>query len=257
MLIQVHGVNLHYEMYGHNGPKILLLHGWGCSTKHFDQVAHALEDQYHLCVIDFPAHGESSRPPEPWGVSDFCDCVEAFMQKIGFFPCHIIAHSFGGRVALMLASRRPDLIERMVLTGCAGLKSQKTPEQEKREAKFKRKKNILLTLQKLPFMKNMANQMLRAYQQKCGSADYNALDDEMKKTFVKVISEDLRPLLPRIQASTLLVWGENDTATPLWMGQTMEKEIPDAGLVVFENDDHYAYLRQWPRFAAIVKAFFV
>ena len=35
----------------------------------------------------------------------------------------------------------------------------------------------------------------------------------------------------------------------------MEKEIPDAGLVIFEQDDHFAYLRQWPRFAAVVRAF--
>ena len=96
---------------------------------------------------------------------------------------------------------------------------------------------------------------MHAMQMKYGSADYNALDDEMKKTFVKVISEDLRPLLPNIKASTLLIWGERDTATPLWMGQTMEKEIADAGLVVFENDDHFAYLKQWPRFVAVVKAF--
>ena len=96
---------------------------------------------------------------------------------------------------------------------------------------------------------------MHAMQKKYGSADYNALDDEMKKTFVKVISQDLRPLLPDIKASTLLVWGENDTATPLWMGKTMEKEIPDAGLVIFENDDHFAYLRQWPRFTAVIRAF--
>ena len=90
---------------------------------------------------------------------------------------------------------------------------------------------------------------------KYGSADYNALDADMRKTFVKVISEDLRPLLPKIHASTLLVWGEKDTATPLWMGQAMEREIPDAGLVLFENDDHFAYLHQWPRFVAVVRAF--
>ena len=77
----------------------------------------------------------------------------------------------------------------------------------------------------------------------------------MRKTFVKVISEDLSPLLPQIKASTLLVWGENDQDTPLWMGKKMEKDIPDAGLVIFENDDHYAYLRQWPRFVRVLQAF--
>ena len=77
----------------------------------------------------------------------------------------------------------------------------------------------------------------------------------MKKTFVKIVSEDLASLLPRIRASTLLIWGENDQETPLWMGKKMETEIPDAGLAVFEGDDHFAYLRQWPRFVAVVRTF--
>ena len=51
------------------------------------------------------------------------------------------------------------------------------------------------------------------------------------------------------------IFGENDTETPLWMGKKMETEIPDAGLVIFENDDHFAYLHQWQRFTAVVRAF--
>lgn len=255
MDIIVHGVRLHYEMYGHSGPKVLLLHGWGCSVQHFEPIARAMEKDYQLCVIDFPAHGTSDRPPIPWGVADFTECVRELIQAIGFSPCDIIAHSFGGRVSLMLAARYPELVIRMVLTGCAGLKGEKTPEQLKRENSFKKKKALVQKLSSLPLLKGACQALLHAMQMKYGSADYNALDDEMKKTFVKVISEDLRPLLPRIKASTLLIWGERDTATPLWMGQTMEKEIADAGLVVFENDDHFAYLKQWPRFVAVVKAF--
>ena len=83
----------------------------------------------------------------------------------------------------------------------------------------------------------------------------DALSPEMRKTFVKVISLDLTDQLDKIQAPTLLYWGAQDTETPLWMGQQMEKEIPDAGLVIFENDDHFAYLRQWPRFVRVVQAF--
>lgn len=54
---------------------------------------------------------------------------------------------------------------------------------------------------------------------------------------------------------TLLIWGEHDDATPLWMGKRMEEEIKDAGLVVFENDGHYAYWNQLNRFHAIVNVF--
>ena len=118
-----------------------------------------------------------------------------------------------------------------------------------------RKKEWLNRMKSLPLLGTASQKLLHALQQKYGSADYNALDDEMKKTFVRVVSEDLRPCLEHIQAPTLLVWGEHDDATPLWMGKTMAQEIPDAGLVVFEGQDHFAYLREWPRFVTIVKAF--
>ena len=64
-----------------------------------------------------------------------------------------------------------------------------------------------------------------ALRKKYGSRDYNALDAEMRKTFVKVINQDLTPCLSKIKQPTLLIWGETDTATPLADGQRMEKEI--------------------------------
>jgi len=91
--------------------------------------------------------------------------------------------------------------------------------------------------------------------QKYGSPDYKRLNPNMRKTFVKVINQDLTEYLPQIKASTLLVWGSADTETPLWMGQKMEKEIPDAGLVVFEGRTHFAFLEEAQRFLVIVNTF--
>ena len=254
MFLTAKGVKVYYEQSG-AGKNVLLLHGWGCSIQHFAQIAQDLEKDYRVTVIDFPAHGESGQPPEPWGVSDFAACTKDLMEQLDIAPCDIIAHSFGGRVALWLAANEPQLVNRLVLTGCAGIKKPQTEEQKKRSEEYQKRKKSLMGLTKLPLVGGLAQKNLKALQEKYGSADYNALDDEMKKTFVKVISEDLRPLLPKIQASTLLIWGEKDQDTPLWMGQTMEQEIRDAGLVIFENDDHFAYLRQWPRFVTVVRAF--
>ena len=219
MFLTAKGVQIYYEQSG-NEKNVLLLHGWGCSSKHFAPIAQDLSKDCRVTAIDFPAHGQSGRPPEPWGVPEFAECAKEIIAQLGIAPCDIIAHSFGGRVALYMAAAWPELVKRLVITGGAGIKKPQTEEQKKRS-----------------------------------SADYNALDDEMKKTFVKVISQDLSPLLPKIQASTLLIWGENDTETPLWMGQKMEQEIKDAGLVIFENDGHFAYLRQWQRFVTVVRAF--
>ncbi len=255
MRLTAKGVEIHYEQRGAAGPQVLLLHGWGCTCHHFDPIVNALEGDFRLTALDFPAHGESGRPPEPWGVGEFAACTRDAIKQLGISPCDIIAHSFGGRVALQLAASWPELVNRLVITGGAGLKKPQTEEQKKRSAAYQKKKARLLSLTKLPVVGAAAEKGLKALQQKYGSPDYLALDDEMKKTFVKVISEDLSPLLPTIQASTLLVWGEKDTETPLWMGQKMEREIKDAGLVVFEGDDHFAYLHQWPRFVQVLRAF--
>ena len=254
MFAQLQGVNVHYEQQGDRGSPVLLLHGWGCSIQHFAPITAELKKDHRVTVIDCPAHGQSGRPPEPWGVGEFAECTKEIIEQLGIAPCDVIAHSFGGRVALYMAAHWPETINRLVITGGAGLKKPQTEEQ-KRGEEYQKKKKALLGLTKLPLVGGVAQKSLKALQEKYGSADYNALDDEMKKTFVKVISQDLRPLLPEIQASTLLIWGENDTETPLWMGQAMEKEIRDAGLVIFEGDDHFAYLHQWQRFVTVVRAF--
>ena len=77
----------------------------------------------------------------------------------------------------------------------------------------------------------------------------------MKKTFVKVINLDLTDLYERFRSSTLLIWGDADSETPLWMGREMEKRIPDAGLVILEGGTHFAYLEQLQRFNTIVRQF--
>ena len=77
----------------------------------------------------------------------------------------------------------------------------------------------------------------------------------MRQTFNRVIGQDLTDKLPAIKASTLLVWGADDTETPLWMGQTMEKLIPDAGLVVWPGCGHFAYLDRYADFKKVAETF--
>jgi pimeloyl-ACP methyl ester carboxylesterase len=77
----------------------------------------------------------------------------------------------------------------------------------------------------------------------------------LRPTFVRVVNEDFGPLLPEITAPTLLVWGARDDAVPLSHARRMEEAIPDAGLVVFEDAGHFAYLDEPDRFCRIVRHF--
>jgi pimeloyl-ACP methyl ester carboxylesterase len=77
----------------------------------------------------------------------------------------------------------------------------------------------------------------------------------MRGTLSRVVNEDLRRFMPRITAPTLLIWGENDTATPLKDARTMERLIPDAGLVTFAGAGHYSFLERPAQFAAVLDSF--
>lgn len=155
---EINGVSLHWEKYGEASelPPVLLLHGWGCSITHFKEISRELSQDRVVYVIDFPAHGESSRPPQPWGVPEFTQLVSAFIKEQSIAPCDIIAHSFGGRVSLWLSSHEPQLVNRMVLTGCAGIKKEQTEEQKKRSESYKKKKELLKKLEHIPFLASIA-----------------------------------------------------------------------------------------------------
>lgn len=89
-----------------------------------------------------------------------------------------------------------------------------------------------------------------------GSADYNAAENPiLRATLVKVVNDDLRPILPRIAAPTLLIWGTQDRDTPLADGRLMERLIPDSGLVEFVGAGHFSYLDQLDKFCRVVTHF--
>ena len=105
------GAEIHYRIIGNGKRKVLLLHGWGCDMKMMLPVAEALKDTHQTLLIDFPGHGESGRPPEPWGVPEYAACLTELIRKLDFCPCSVIAHSFGCRVAAWIEAPQAEEIQ--------------------------------------------------------------------------------------------------------------------------------------------------
>jgi pimeloyl-ACP methyl ester carboxylesterase len=248
MQVTVGGVHCRYLQEG-EGQDVLLLHGWGGKAESFFPLFNALKGRCRVTAIDFAGHGESGRPaPDGWSVTDYMEWTAGVIRALGIGPCDVVAHSFGGRVAILLSATYPELVRRLVLTGAHGIVGKRTAKQRLRSRVYK----ILRTIAGvLPGGKKLRAKLADHF----GSSDYKALDEEMRRTFVKVINQDLTGYLPSIKASTLLVWGDKDEATPLWFGQLMEREIPDAGLVVYEGCGHYAYLERAADFNRVVAHF--
>ncbi len=252
---KINGTEIAYRIEGEGENRVLLLHGWGCDMKLMQPVADALKTEHRTLTVDFPGHGESGRPPEPWGVPEYAACLRELLERLSFLPCSVIAHSFGARVAAWLEAEEPGIFHRIVFTGGAGIRPKPSEESKARTARYKKLKGYCETAKKIPLLGRAAENMEEKLRQKYGSRDYNALDAEMRQTFVKVVNQDLTDVYSRFHASTLLIWGDADTETPLWMAKEMEQRIPDAGLVILEGGTHFAYLEQIGRFNVIVRQF--
>jgi pimeloyl-ACP methyl ester carboxylesterase len=143
------------------------------------------------------------------------------------------------------------MIDKIVLVNSAGLIPKRGPKYYIKVYSFKTMK----FLYKVFFFWLKNEEKMEKFYKKFGSTDYKDSSGVMRKILVTVVNENLLPLLNKIEAPTLLIWGDKDTATPLYMGKTMEKEIKDSGLVVLEGTGHYSYLDDYQRFTVILRNF--
>lgn len=231
-------VKVHYDERGIKYPQaVIIMHGWGCSHTTMESVVCMLENKFHLFNIDLPGHGESDEPPSTWGVHEYADLIENFIVTFSIENPIIIGHSFGGRIGIVLASRQND-IKKMVLIDAAGVKPKRSLKYYIKVYGYKFVKKTL----PLFLGKHLGSQIIDSYRKKTGSADYNAATPIMRTVMSKCVNEDLRYAMPNIKCPTLLIWGENDTTTPISDARIMENLIPDAGLVSFPHCGHFSFL---------------
>lgn len=241
MFIDVKGLKIEYTEEGKaDGIAVLLLHGWGASFDTYKGIMNALKDKCRLVAVNFPGCGNSETMAEPWNLEDYCDFCLEFMEKTRLQDPIIIGHSHGGRVALKLTAEKMVSPKKLVLLDSAGLIPKKSAKQKFRAKSFKAIKKVL----SLPVIRNHSEGLLNKARAHYGSADYNAAPEVLRKTLVSLVNTDLRDILPNISASTLLIWGDKDTATPIEDARTIESLIPDAGLCVLEGTGHYSFLEK-------------
>ena len=249
--IEIDGLTINYDETGNpDSAAVILMHGWGCNFSTVTSIAKALNDKLHVFSIDLPGHGKSSEPEETWGTKDFASLIAKFINMLQISNPSVIGHSFGGRTAIYLSTLLP--LNKMVLVDSAGIKP-------KRNLKYYYKVYSYKALKKIIFLamgREKGQKIIERLVQKKGSADYSASSPRMRAIMSKCVNEDLRNLMPDVKCPTLLVWGTDDTATPLCDAKIMESKIPDAGLVSFAGCGHYSFLDNPLGFKAVIREFF-
>lgn len=240
--------DLHTDMQGpEDGAPLIILHGWGSSAKLMDPIASRLADRCRVLNVDLPGHGHSPKPPEAIGIEEHADLVAALIDRhFGGRPVTLVGHSNGGRIGLYMASD-PDyeqLIARLVLIAPSGVRRARTWS-------YHVKRGVAAVL-KAPLalipggkLKDAAHSHLRhtLAWQLISSSDYRQTEGVMRETFVRTVNSYVEDRLDRISVPVLLFWGDEDEAITREQMETLEREIPDAGLVELPGAGHYAWMK--------------
>lgn len=249
------GMDIYYRQIGDQGMPIILLHGWGVSSGKYSVTAEflsqAIKKETQIYIPDMPGFGKSDDPQSVWSVIDYAEFAKKFADHFSLKTCILIGHSFGGRVAIKLATMNPERIRVLILTGAAGIKKPLTIKQKIFFILAKKGKALF----SLPLLKNMEKQAQKYLYLAAREKDYYEANSIMKEVFKKVVDEDLTPYLSQIKIPTLLIWGNNDRSTPMKDGKEMNKRIKNSHLEIIKEANHSLPYQYPEKFAKIIKEF--
>ncbi|TSC86097.1 MAG: hydrolase [Parcubacteria group bacterium Gr01-1014_8] len=237
-----------YEDEG-SGRVVLMLHGWKDTLHTFDALSRELKHTYRVVRLDLPGFGQSEISIQPWNVSAYVNFVNEFIRKLNLDVDTIIGHSLGGRIVIKGVGSGILKPRRIILISAAGLAKQRGS----RNSVLGGVAKIGKVLTVIPPLSIWRNQLRRKLYEKIGSDYFTA--GALKDTFVAVVREDLSAFAARISLPTLIIWGRNDTITPLEQGERINSLVAGSVLRVVDGATHFVQQEKPDRVSTLIKEF--
>lgn len=216
-----------------NGPPLLMLHGWGQTHENLRPLAEHLASVSEPHLLDIPGFGKSEIPNSTWSAFDYADEMIRYLDSQNIEKVSLLGHSFGGKIAMCMAIRFPQRIDRLVLLSPSGLLRKRTIFQKIRFKSIYAAGKLIKCYDRMVGTAHYPNMFIPRY----GSRDYKNAG-EMRHILVRSVNEDLTTMIPQIQCSTLILWGGRDRETPDEMGHRLCRLIPNGKLVLFPYHGH-------------------
>ena len=216
-----------------------MLHGYlSCKETFAAQVAY-FSRFYRVTALDFLGFGQSAALKEPFGVDEYAEWTEEVLSRLGVENAHVLAHSFGCRVAVKMAKRRGQVFDKILLTGPAGVVLP-------RSAAYK------IKVKTYRFIRRFAPKFA---ERRFGSKEYRTLSPIMKESYKKIVNEDLRACAKEVKNRVLIVEGEQDLVTTKREAEAYLSAFPNAELIM-TGGGHFAFLDDPIAFNLIAEEFF-
>lgn len=240
------------------GPALILLHGIYHDSRIWRRQLAALSDEFTVVAWAAPGCGQSSAPPETFGLSDWADCLAALITTLGLERPHLLGLSLGSLFALELYRRHPTIPKSLVLASAyAGWAGSLPPEMIQQRLQRASREAELPPEQWVPEWIPM---LLTATAPTGAAAEVAAIMAEFHPAGSRLIAralaeEDLRDILPHINVPTLLLYGDADVRSPVTVGEALHAQIPASKLVVMPGVGHLSNIDAPERFNDEVRRF--
>ena len=234
-LHDISGIKTHIIREGDGGRVILFLHGWGGSTKSFEALSARMRDTLSCETIrvDLPGFGTSDTPATGWDTHRYEAWFEALLAflELGDREVILYGHSFGCRVMVRFLRKHAGWSYPVIFTGAAGIRWPLSLRQRTSVWVSKHCKRA----QHLIPRKIQKFVLCRIF----GARDWGCVDPGLKETLRLVLEEDdFREELTQITVPALVLWGEQDSITPLRSGQVYADKLPDSTLITYPAGRH-------------------
>jgi 3-oxoadipate enol-lactonase len=232
-----------YRAHGYGRP-LVLLHPLALSGRIWELTREELIQGREVIAIDLRGHGESSWGGESFTIADMADDVITLLEALAIERCDIAGMSMGGCVTISLAARWPALVRRIALcdtTAWYGPNARDAWEDRAHSAEEKPREALIPFQLDRWFSDNFRNEhpaevqfAVEAFVRTNGHVHAQAC--RALGTF------DGRPLLDRIESTTLVITGQQDYATPPSMATYLANNIRGATLTIWDDVRHFAVL---------------
>jgi pimeloyl-ACP methyl ester carboxylesterase len=242
---------------------VLLIHGSGpgvTSYANWRLVMPALAEDFHVIAPDMVGFGFSERPENvTYGLDTWADQTVGLMDTLGIQQAHLVGNSFGGGIALRIATKHPDRVGKLVLMGSMGVPFQITEGLERvwgYEPSVENMREVLHT-----FVYNseriddeLARSRYEGSIQPGFQEAFSAMFPAPRQRWVEAMTvsdEELKKLTHQ----TLIVHGRDDAVIPVANSYYLEGILQNADLKVYANCGHWSMIERNHDFNRDVRSF--